>query len=216
MKILSKILLILIFIGCSTQSQNKNKRKAYGEESVNGRVANSKESNILGLSITTRWLQNDTLRVVSSIINDIKRSKKLSRYIYDDLQGKIPIVVIGNIFNETSNYYFPAQNIRDEFSSQASTIGKFNLIGLESRDLILDEIIYQHKGNVSLETRKMVGKQLGADAIILGKVMMSEFKSRESKYLIKQYSINFWMTDIQSGMEIFRFRKTYKKDFVLK
>ena len=32
----------------------------------------------------------------------------------------------------------------------------------------------------------------------------------------KQYSINIWMTDIQTGVEVFRFRESYKKDFILK
>ena len=87
--------------------------------------------------------------------------------------------------------------------------GDFILVDAAARKTILKEITYQNDGMVDPNTAKLVGKQTGADLIILGNVYMKP-ESRDGK-TIKQYSINLRMTDIERGVEVFRARTKVSK-----
>ena len=62
---------------------------------------------------------------------------------------------------------------------------------------------------VDPKTAKKVGKQTGADLMIFGNVYMKP-EARDGK-TIKQYSVNLRITDISSGLEIFRTRTKLSK-----
>jgi hypothetical protein len=58
-------------------------------------------------------------------------------------------------------------------------------------------------------TAKKVGKQVGADLMIFGNILMKP-ESRDGK-TIKQYSFNLRITDIEKGIEVFRTRTKLSK-----
>ena len=160
------------------------------------------------LTITDEWVQRDTENVVDELLRKMDAHKGFRRH-KKQYSGRVPRIFVGEIQNQTSEAYFPIQEINDELLERLSAEGDFVLIDAARRDDLLNEITYQQDGMVAPETAKQVGKQTGADLIVFGNVYMKE--ARRSGKSIRQYSVNIRMTDIQSGEEVMRIRSKLSK-----
>lgn len=182
-----------------------------GCSSFQAERVDDRESDEKGLEITDEWLQRDTEETIKDIMKQINAHKGLKNYLVR-YRGGYPKTFIGEVENQTSESYFPIDDLNEELLTALSASGKFILVDAKARESILKEITYQNDGMVSPETRKKIGRQTGADLMIFGSVHMKA-KRRRGKTL-KQYSVNIRMTDIERGTEVFRGRikrSTYSK-----
>ena len=168
----------------------------------------SKTSDEKALTITDEWVQKDTEEVVRELIAKMTRHQGFRRY-QKKHNGKIPRIFVGEIQNQTSEAYFPVQEINDELLDRFSAGGNFILVDAAKREELLKEITYQQDGMVKPSLAKQVGKQTGADIIVFGNVYMKV--ARRKGKSIRQYSVNVRMTDIESGEEIMRVRAKLSK-----
>ena len=167
----------------------------------------NKTSDEKALSITDQWVQADTEQVIRDAMKDMSEHKGLRRYMME--HGKQLKMFVGEVQNLTAEAYFPINDINDELLNEVSKQGDFTLVDAEARAALLKEITYQNDGMVDPKTAKKVGKQTGADLMIFGNVYMKP-ETRDGK-TIKQYAVNLRITDIQSGLEIFRTRTKLSK-----
>lgn len=167
----------------------------------------SKTSDEKALTITDQWVQTDTENVIRDAMKEMKEHKGLKRHMM--AHGKQLKMFVGEVQNLTAEAYFPINDLNDELLNEISKEGDFTLVDAQARDAILKEVTYQNDGMVDPKTAKKVGKQTGADLMIFGNVYMKP-ESRDGK-TIKQYSINLRITDIESGLEIFRTRTKLSK-----
>ena len=170
------------------------------------RVSN-KDSDEKSMEITDNWMSEDTRRSVQTIIKQMKNHKGYKRTM-SRFRGA-PKVFIAEVQNNTSEAYFPIDDLNDEFLNEISATGEFVLVDNKAREKILEEITYQNDGMVDPNTAKQIGKQLGADFMIFGNVYMKPEK-RSGKTL-KEYSVNLRMTNIESATEVFRVRTRINK-----
>ena len=168
----------------------------------------SQASDEKALTITDEWVQKDTENVVNELLNKMDTHKGFRRH-KKQYSGRVPRIFVGEIQNQTSEAYFPIQEINDELLERLSAEGDFVLIDAARREDLLNEITYQQDGMVAPATAKQVGKQTGADLIIFGSVYMKV--ARRKGKSIRQYSVNIRMTDIQSGEEVMRIRAKLSK-----
>jgi penicillin-binding protein activator len=137
----------------------------------------------------------------------MKKHRGFKRYLED--LGRTPKVFISEIQNDTSEAYFPIDDFNDELLDNFSATGEFILIDKSARDSILKELQYQNDGMVDTREIKIIGKQSGADLIIMGAIRMKP-ASRKGKET-KQYTVNVRMTDLEKGIEVFRGRAKVNK-----
>lgn len=175
--------------------------------SFKAKRVDSNESDEKALEITDKWVQRDTEKVISEVVDTITQHKGFKRYLMQ--HGKTPALFIGEVKNLTSEAYFPINDINDELLNELSASGDFVLVDAAAREKLLAEITYQNDGMVDPVTAKQVGRQTGADLIIFGNVYMKP-ETRDGK-TIKQYSINIRMTDIEKGIEVMRARAKLSK-----
>ena len=168
----------------------------------------SQASDEKALTITDEWVQKDTENVVRELVVKMNRHRGFQRH-KKKYRGKVPRIFVGEIQNQTSEAYFPIQEINDELLERFSAGGDFILIDTAKREELLKEITYQQDGMVDPSTAKQVGKQTGADLIVFGRVYM-KVAHRKGKS-IRQYSINIRMTEIESGEEVMRVRAKLSK-----
>lgn len=163
----------------------------------------SKESDQRSMKITDKWMSEDSRLAVESILKQIYTHKGFKRYMskYD---GN-PKIFIADVQNNTSEAYFPIDDMNDELLNEISKQGDFILVDAKGRDRILNEVTYQNDGMVDPSTAKQIGRQLGADLLIFGNVYMKPQK-RDGK-TVKEYSVNIRITDIEKGVEVLRTRK---------
>lgn len=160
----------------------------------------SKKGDELALNITDKWLHKDTEDAVKEILSKIEHHRSFIEYLRNEKRKQK--IFVAEIQNETSEPYFPIQDINDELLNEFSAMGKFTLIDSAARSNLLKEIQYQNDGMVDPKQAKSIGKQFGADLLIFGSVRMQP-ESREGK-TIKQYSINLRMTNLETSEEVLR------------
>lgn len=160
------------------------------------------------MDITDAWLATDTKMAVQDILMQIQKHNGYRRY-RSQISGKRPKVFIAEVANNTSEPYFPIQDLNDELLNEFSFSGEYILIDSAARERILNEIQYQNDGMVKPEDVAKIGRQSGANLLIFGNINMIPY-TRDGQ-TIKEYSVNIRMTDIQTGEEVLRTRyKTSK------
>ena len=165
------------------------------------------EGDELAMEITDKWVLRDTENAVGDILKQIEAHKGFKRYLMKS--GKTPKIFIAEVQNQTSEPYFPINDLNDEMLNEFSASGEFILIDAAARERILSEIQYQNDGMVDPSEIKSIGKQSGADLLVFGNVRMAP-SQRDGK-TIKQYTVNIRMTDLEKGIEVLRTRfKTQK------
>ena len=159
------------------------------------------------MEITDEWLLTDTQNTVGEIMKKIDNNRGFRNYLNE--LGHRPKLFIAEVQNETSEAYFPIDDMNDELLTQMSETGEFRLIDAAARDRILKEIQYQNEGMVKQSDIQKIGKQTGAELLIFGAVRMNSktFKGKT----IKEYTVNMRFTDITSGEEVARMRATVSK-----
>ena len=185
---LMMMLLILSLVGCS---------------SFKAKRVGAKESDEKAMEITDNWVSEDTRLAVKDILNQMYNHKGLKRYMANN-EGT-PKIFIAEVQNNTSEAYFPIDDLNDELLNEISSRGDFILVDAKGRKKILEEVTYQNDGMVDPTTAKQIGRQLGADLLIFGNVYMKPEKRKGQT--IKEYSVNIRVTDIEKGVEVLRTRK---------
>lgn len=159
------------------------------------------------MEITDEWLLTDTQNTVAGIMQKMDTSRGFRAYMNE--LGHRPKLFIAEVQNETSEAYFPVDDLNDELLTQMSETGEFRLIDAAARNRILKEIQYQNEGMVKQSDIQKIGKQTGAELLIFGAIRMNPktFKGKT----IKEYTVNIRFTDITSGEEVARMRSTVSK-----
>jgi len=160
------------------------------------------------MSITNNWVERDTQIVIDKGIKDIYAHEMFQDYLAK-YQGKRIKLFIGDIRNNTSEAYFPVKDLEDELLNDLSNSKVFVLIDAERRQELLKEITYQNDGMVDPAQAKKIGLQSGADVIIYGDINMKP-EQRGDKVL-KEYTVNLHLTDIQTSEEVCRVREKVNK-----
>lgn len=176
---------------------------SFKAERVDDRKADEK-----AMRITDNWVDGDTMIVIDSTLKEIDAHPRFLK-AKRARGGKELKMFVGSIANNTSEAYFPVKDLEEALLNEVSKRDEFVLIDADKRDAILKEITYQNDGMVDPAQAKSIGKQSGADLMIFGTVNMKP-EQREGK-TIKTYTVNFRLTDIQSGEEVCRTRAKVNK-----
>ena len=168
--------------------------------------ANKADEEAMG--ITDEWVNGDTVRVIDDTIQQIDAHNKFKKFVASR-NGKDIKLFVGEIKNNTPEAYFPTSDLEEALLDKLSDDDRYTLIDAKQREALLKEITYQNDGMVDPAQAKKIGKQSGADAMIFGTVNMDP-KSRDGK-TIKTYSINFRVTNLETGEELVRTRSQINK-----
>ena len=195
---MKKHLLFLVFAASLTLS---------GCASFKAERLSTAEGDEKAMEITDEWLLTDTENTVKDTLKQLDNHRGFQRFLNN--LGHRPKLFIAEVQNETSEAYFPIDDLNDEFLNEISASGDFILIDAAARDKILKEIQYQNDGMVKASDIKKVGKATGAEVLVFGTVRMNP-KTRNGK-TIKEYTVNLRITDIESGEEVARVRSKTSK-----
>ena len=188
------VVLCLIINGCGPKIKTQRMSTSAGDEKA--------------MKVTDNWVMTDTTNAIQEVLKQMQNHKGYQRYMAN-MNGKTPKLFIAEIQNNTSEAYFPIQDMNDELLNELSASGEFILIDEVARNRILKEIKYQNDGMVDPKDVKSIGKQAGADLLIFGSVNMKpEMLAGKT---LKEYSVNIRLTDVLTGVEIMRTRYKISK-----
>lgn len=125
---------------------------------------------------------------------------------------KAPIVIVERLANRTQEH-IDTVALTDKIRTSLIKSGKVRFVNKEERSTLDDEYNYNSAGNISAETSKKRGKQVGADYILSGALSTNIQEMGSDKFVYYKLTIN--LTNIESSTidctEEKELRKKYEK-----
>jgi len=109
-----------------------------------------------------------------------------------------PVLQVATVKNKT-NEHIDTKAITDKIRTTLINSGKVEFTAAEIRQEVLDELEYQREsGYVDPETRKPVGKQVGADFLLAGEISSINKQKDDTKDVYYKITLN--LVDLETGL----------------
>ncbi len=154
------------------------------------------------IDLSGKWNDVDSRLVAKSMIKNCLESKWLSRY------DKTPTLIVGKIVNKSHEHINTTTFIKD-IEREFVLSGDIDLVANKSERTQLREEIADQEVNASQNSRKSLGKEYGADVILIGTI--STLVDKEGKKQVKFYQINLELLELQSNRKRWIGSKKIKK-----
>jgi uncharacterized protein (TIGR02722 family) len=152
------------------------------------------------------WNDTDSRLVSEEMIRDL-----MARPWTDEFRtatGNKPSLVVGRVLNKTMEH-IPTETFIKDLEREIINAGEIKVVASSSqRDSLGNEKLYQSK-NASLETQKAMGKELGADFLLLGQI--NAIEDRAGGTIMKYYQVELELINIESGEKVWIGQKKIKK-----
>lgn len=175
-------------------------------EFVKGQYDNNvNDTNLL----TDKWSESDMQAAVRDLVASATSHPAISN------AKRPPIVMVTRLQNKTSEH-IDTQSITDMFQVELMRSGKVTFVDKAAREDISEEYDYQGAGNVSRETQKSKGGQVGADFIMNGRLDSIVQEAGKEKTIYYKLTMN--LTNLKTGLiqwtDHKQLRKQYQKKSV--
>jgi uncharacterized protein (TIGR02722 family) len=149
------------------------------------------------VDVDYRFNDTDARQVWQGMMNDSTFRGWVDRWIASH-NGQLPIIIIGNIKNNTQDYINTLTFTRN-FEREMLNSGRVRVVAAKSdRPDIRDERLQGQEWN-SAQTRKQMKNETGADLILLGDINDIQQRSLDGRTVSKYYQVNLDMTDLESN-----------------
>ena len=150
----------------------------------------------------------DAMLIAKDMVKDCLEKPWLSNFMAGH-NGKIPAVIVGYVSNR-SYEHINSQIFTKSLERELLNSGKVLFVASpEEREQIREERSDQQQGNTLPETIKKIGKERGADLLLIGSInaLKDEVKGR---YAIL-YQVNLELIDLESNDKMWIGQKEIKK-----
>lgn len=144
--------------------------------------------------VDDKWNETDARKTAEHMIKGMLDKPWLQTYVSGH-KGQRPIVIVDDVENRTSEH-LDVKQLTDYIQDELINSGKVRFVNKGSREKLLEEIKYQQSGNVSKDTAKKSGKQIGADYLLSGSVSSQEHMMDERKTVT--YFTTLTLTNIET------------------
>lgn len=162
-----------------------------------------KENNLNDL-----WSETDMQKVVADLVMSMTNNHEIAN------AKRPPIVMVTKLQNKTSEH-IDTQSVMDMVRVELSRGGRVSFVDKEAREDVAAEYEYQ-AGNMSEETKKAKGGQIGADYIINGR--LDSIVQQAGKDKTVYYKVTLNMTNLKTNVIVWtdykQLRKKYRKQSV--
>jgi len=152
------------------------------------------------------WNDTDSRLVSTEMVEDL-----LSRTWLDDWrenQGAKPRFRVGRVVNK-SHDHIPTDTFIKDLERELINSGDVDFVASSNqKGALTEEKLYQAEA-ASLETQKAIGRELGADFLLVGQIN-SIVNQSEGKTL-KFYQVELEVINIESGVKVWMGQKKIKK-----
>jgi uncharacterized protein (TIGR02722 family) len=157
--------------------------------------------------ISGRWNDTDSKQVAEEMISDVLSKPWLKRYM-DLNDGKVPVVIIGDVTNKSHEHISSETFIKDIERAFINS-GKVRVVENDDfRKRIRDEQDSQQV-NATDDTKKAIAQELGADFMMFGTINSTVDAYKKEK--VVAYKVNLELADLQSTEKVWIGDKEIKK-----
>ena len=156
--------------------------------------------------LSGKWNDTDSRLVAEGLINDC-----LSRPWYHKFsdQSRIPTIIVGEVRNRSHEHISIETFVKDMERSLINS-GKVEFVaGKRERIQLRQEKADQMLGNVTEESMKMAGKEIGADLMMIGSI--NTIADQEGNKRVMFYQIDMELIEIETNRKLWIGDKKIKK-----
>ncbi len=162
------------------------------------------------IDLSGRWNDTDSRMVAEEMVSQITRGAWIDNYTKAH-DGQKPVVVVGLVYNKTSEHIEPATFIKDVEKAFINS-GRVRLVQAgEKREELRRERAAQQEF-ASLQTAKQWGRELGADFMLNGDIasIIDTYRKEQVTY----YQVTLELSDLESSEVVWMGDKKIKKYIV--
>ncbi|MDO4461691.1 MAG: penicillin-binding protein activator LpoB [Bacteroidia bacterium] len=159
------------------------------------------------IDLSGRWNDTDSRMVAEEMVNTITSANWVNEHARQNF-GKKPVVIVGLVYNKTSEHIDANTFIKDVEKSFINS-GKVRLVQAGEKREALRKERAQQQDFASPETIKKWGKELGADYILQGDItsIVDSYKKESVTY----YQTSLELTNIETNEVVWIGDKKIKK-----
>jgi penicillin-binding protein activator len=180
------LLVMLVVAGCATEVRRVDERAI--------------------IDLSGKWNDTDSQMVADEMIVDCLAHPWRDRFV--DRTGKLPVVVVGTVYNKTDEHINPDTFIHD---LERELLNR-NDVRFVSGGAMRDELRAERQEQqdfASPETRNRLHEELGADFILQGTI--SKITDMEGNKRVYFYQTDLILTDIETAEKVWIGQKKLKK-----
>lgn len=156
--------------------------------------------------LSGRWNDTDSKQVAEEMISDVLSRPWLVRF--ETANNTPPVVIIGEVLNNSHEHIASETFIKD-IEREFVNSGKVRLVENDAFREKLREEVASQQVNATLDTRKRVASELGADYMMFGTInsVVDQYKNQKTV----AYKVNLELVDLQSTEKVWIGDKEIKK-----
>jgi len=158
------------------------------------------------IDLSGRWNDTDSRQTADAMIGSLIGGPWLGTF--SSGSGKQPAVIAGSIRNKSLEHIAVGAFLKDIELAMIHS-GRVQVVASpEEREEIRDERLDQ-RANASPETIKKMGRELGADSLLIGEI--NQIHDREGKDEVRYYQVALTLVNIESNVKTWADQKKIKK-----
>jgi hypothetical protein len=158
------------------------------------------------VDLSGRWNDTDSRLVSEEMIRDCLNRPWLRNHLRD--RNKPPVVVVGVIRNKTMEH-IPVETFIKDIERAFVNSGQVTVVAdaAERADVRAEREAMQ--GNVTAETLKRFGREVGADYVMMGTI--HQIVDEEGGKKVSYYQTDLELIDVESNVKVWVGQKKIKK-----
>lgn len=158
------------------------------------------------VDIGDQWNDTDSQLVSKEMISDL-----LSRTWLDEFReetGRKPRMVVGRVANK-SHDHIPTETFVKDLERELVNSGEVDFVASHGQRTQLDSEKLHQASAASLESQKTIGRELGADFLLVGQV--NSIENHGGGTTLKFYQVELEAINIETGIKVWMGQKKIKK-----
>ena len=159
------------------------------------------------VDLSGRWNDTDSQLVAKEMIQDALARSWSQTFM--EIRNRLPVVVVGPVTNRSHEHINADVFIKD-LERNLLNSGKIKFVAAKGeRDAVREERASQQDGYTAPETIKAIGRETGADLIVIGSI--NSVKDELAGRYVILYQVNLELIDIETNQKLWIGQKLIKK-----
>lgn len=158
--------------------------------------------------LSGRWNDTDARFVAEEMIDDVVTKPWLSQFKED--YEKSPVVIVGRVRNETMEH-IDAEVFTNEMERAFVNTGHVRVVADREERLDVRDERNDQQEHASYETIKELGRELGADYMMIGNINSIVDESVSGKEVAIFYTVSLELVNIENNQKVWIGNKKIKK-----
>jgi uncharacterized protein (TIGR02722 family) len=158
------------------------------------------------VDLSGQWNDTDSRLVSEEMVRDCLNQAWLRRHMTEE--GKVPVVIVGVVRNKSMEH-IPVETFIKDIERAFINSGEVTVVADAGERMDIRAEREAMQGNVTSETLKRFGREVGADFVMSG--VINQIKDTEGGEEISFYQTDLELINVESNVKVWIGQKKIKK-----